>query len=93
MPLFPVKFLRRCERAADVEGRKLQGRTGITENQSDEVVYDEDEAERQTEIKQSGNEQERYFHGSHDYLGSASCRGVIKSILVRSFMAASLVSP
>lgn len=73
--LFPVEFLRRCKGAADIEIGQSQRRTGIAENQPDEVIDNEDEAERQTEIKQSGDEHERYFHGSHDHLESVAAGG------------------
>ncbi|WP_179869634.1 hypothetical protein [Rhizobium chutanense] len=63
--LFSVELLRCSEGAADVEGGRLHRLTGIAENQPDEIVDDKDEAERETNIEQCGDDEERHLHPSH----------------------------
>lgn len=63
--LFSVEFLRCSEGAADIDGDQLHRRARITENQSDEIVDDEDETQRDTEIEQRGDDEERHLHPSH----------------------------
>ena len=62
--LFPIELLRCGEGTADTEEGRLHRRTWIAENQADEMIDDKDEAERETEIEQCGDGEERHFQPS-----------------------------